>query len=130
MLLWAKFSCSGPRMNPCDTPENRIWNIMWTLLMLTDIFQRFMYKYRKVSLYWSHRLPFWLSVNDEVCNKKLLINPSKQYLLFYYFQYSFPSFLLDLLVHGLLCIVFSVSWNKVWQKGLYCRKHIVIYDLS
>ena len=27
-----------PRMDPCETPESKIWDILWTLLMFTEFF--------------------------------------------------------------------------------------------
>ena len=38
---------NGPRMDPCGTPESRIWNMLWTLLMLTDCFWWFRYEKEK-----------------------------------------------------------------------------------
>ena len=36
---------SSPKMDPCRTLKSSIWNILWTLLIFTDCFQRFRYEY-------------------------------------------------------------------------------------
>ena len=40
----------GPKMDPCGTPDSRMWNILWTvdILNVFGFFQRFSHEYKKV----------------------------------------------------------------------------------
>ena len=119
---------NGPRIHLYGIPGSRIWNILRTLVAFMDYFRRFRYEYKKVR---KSSLILAISkswgMQSKAFGKSMKTASTILVLSTFFLQFTIR-LISTFSIRLIRTEVFSASWNKVWQKGLYYREHTIIYE--